>query len=226
MDQPSHKINSRTQALIFDLDGTVLDNEDVWGQAFRKVLESLGAEVDLERPHVPGIGVKENWPRLLEKYNVKTNKTAEELDSLTRKNYSEYSDQVALHEGFENFIDSARKMGYLTALATSNIWMNVEDVFDWFDIQGYFDVITTGEEAIEKKPNPSLFLITSQKLGVAPGECVVFEDSPSGISAAKSAGMFCVAITIDVNNDDISDADIIVEDFSDIKLEEIEESGS
>ena len=71
-------------AVIFDLNGTVLSDEDEYGLAFKRVLETLGAEVESDQPHVSGIGVEENWPKLLKEYGVKTKKTTK--DSLSKDN--------------------------------------------------------------------------------------------------------------------------------------------
>ena len=75
----------KLSAVIFDLDGTVVADEDEYGEAFARVLKKLGVIVDSEYPHVGGIGVRENWPIFIKKYNIKTDKTIEELTLLTQK---------------------------------------------------------------------------------------------------------------------------------------------
>lgn len=205
------------------MDGTVLDNEKQYGKAFKKVLNELGVDVDEEHPHTTGIGVKENWPKLIDKYDIDTDLTHEQLEEKTRKEYWEMFEEVGLQLGFEDFISSCRQMGYLCALATSNIWMTVEKVFDKFEISGYFDVVTTGEEVNEKKPNPSIFMLTAQKLGVDPEECIVFEDAPSGIEAAVAAGMSCVGVARDERiKSRLRSADMIIDDFSEITIDEVD----
>lgn len=210
-----------THALIFDLDGTVLNNELQYGKAFRKVLERLGVHTDKKYPHTSGIGVKENWPILIEQYGIDTELSYEQLEKMTRSEYADFFDEVDLQPGFRDFIDASRGMGYLTALATSNIWMTVEKVFDIFPIAECFDVVTTGEEVLDKKPDPSIFLLTSQKLGVEPSECIVFEDAQSGIKAAIAAGMAAVALARDAEaREQLQDADMVIEDFTDISVKD------
>ena len=174
-------------AVIFDLDGTVLDNEDEYGAAFRKVLLSLGKRTDKKFPHTSGIGVKENWPRLLAKYRIKTRKSMEELARETQNAYLEQLPRITLKRGFENFIEELKDSGIAVAMATSNAWWIVDEVSGSLELEGLFDSTTTGEEVAYKKPDPEIFLLTAKKLGVEPEECLVFEDSVAGIEAAKAA---------------------------------------
>ncbi|MBI2405797.1 HAD family phosphatase [Candidatus Microgenomates bacterium] len=210
----------KVSAVIFDLDGTILANEDVYGAAFKKVLQTLGVRNIPERPHIGGIGVKENWPKLISRYNVHTDKTAEELTAQTQKEYLDNLSKVHLKPGFFNFIKDLRDSGVLTALATSNAWWLVERDLDEFKLHDYFDVVTTGEEVDETKPAPDLFLEAAKKLDVEPENCVVIEDSPSGIIAAKRAGMKAIAI---LNNGtsakDFPKADAAVVSFGEITPE-------
>jgi HAD superfamily hydrolase (TIGR01509 family) len=184
-------------AVIFDLDGTVLDNEDEYGIAFREVLSKLGEKTDSEFPHTQGIGVEENWQRLIPKYKIKTKKSIEELSKETQKAYLKILSRVTLKEGVRNFIQDIKDSGIFVALATSNTWPTVEKVFNALDLEGIFDVMTTGEEVKYKKPDPEIFLLTAQKLGVDPENCLVIEDTEAGIKAAKNAKMNVVAVARD-----------------------------
>lgn len=147
----------KISAVIFDLDGTVLDNEVEYGIAFKKVLRNLGKRVEKKYPHIGGIGVKENWPLLLSKYCIKTNKSIEELTKKTQDYYLKMLDHVTYKKGFENFIRDLRDSGIATALATSNTWWIVDEVSRVFDIESHFDSIITGEEVKYKKPDPDFF---------------------------------------------------------------------
>ena len=205
----------KISAVIFDLDGTVLSNEDEYGAAFKKVLESLGAKVDTNYPQTGGIGVKENWPGLLKKYKVKTDKTLDELASETQKEYLNLLNRVTVKEGFEDFVKSLKQEGLKIALATSNVWFIVGRVFEEIPIEGLFDSVTTGEEVVNKKPAPDLFLIAADKLDAVPEECLVIEDSESGIEAAHEAGMKVIAITRDNKHaKTLKDAELIVRSYN------------
>ena len=204
----------KPSAVIFDLDGTVLDNEDEYGASFKKVLESLGAKDVSDFPHVRGIGVKENWPGLVEKYDIKTDKPSEVLARLTQEEYLKQIESVTIKDGLREFVDSLKEKGIKTALATSNDRWIVDKIFEKLRLDSFFDMVTTGEEARLKKPEPDLFLVTADKLGVTPSECLVIEDAASGIAAAHSAGMKAVGLAGEPERKkELKEADIIVEGY-------------
>lgn len=209
-------------AVIFDLDGTVLSNEDEYGIAFRKVLRSLGKKVDKKYPHTGGIGVEENWPRLLAKYKIITNKTVEELARETQNEYLNLLDRVTFIKGFKDFVADLKQAEIECALATSNAWWIVDKVSEYLDLEGLFTAITTGEEVEHKKPDPNLFLVAAQKLGVKPDQCLVIEDSKAGIEAAHRAGMKAVGIARnDKHAKELKEADIKVRNFYELSPEMI-----
>ena len=209
-------------AVIFDLDGTVLDNEDEYGSAFRKVLASLGKRVDKKYPHTQGIGVKENWPVLLAKYSIKTKKTIEELTRATQDAYLAQLTFVNYVRGFENFVDKLKDSGIKVALATSNTWWIVDEVSENLNLDEIFSVITTAEEAVFNKPDPEIFVLTADKLGFEPEKCLVIEDSVAGIEAAKRAGMKVIGIARDSKHaNDLKEADFVVTDYTQISPQKI-----
>ena len=209
-------------ACIFDLDGTVIADEDEYGAAFTKVLASLGAKVTSSYPHVGGIGVKENWPILLKKYKIKTKKSIDELTKETQAAYIAQLDRVSLKPGLEKFIGELRENGVATALATSNAWAIVERLMVQLNLQKYFDTITTGEEVRHKKPDPDIFIVTAEKLGVEREDCVVFEDSAAGISAAHGAQMRVVGIyRSEKHKAELKGADMLVRNFEGLTMAKI-----
>lgn len=209
-------------AAIFDLDGTVLDNEDEYGAAFKKVLKSLGKNVKTNYPHVGGIGVKENWPGLIKKYHIKTKETFDELAAETQKEYIKLLPKVKIKKGFAIFVRELKESGIKTALATSNVWYILEKVFDALTIENFFDSVTTGEEVVNKKPEPDLFLAAAAKLDVAPEECLVIEDSASGVEAARRAKMKVIAIARDTRHaKELKDADMVIKSYNQLSPETI-----
>lgn len=212
----------KISAVIFDLDGTVLDNEDEYGIAFRKVLRNLGKKVDKKYPHIGGIGVKENWPILLSKYHIKTDKSIEELTRETQDAYLGLLKRVDFKKGTERFISELKESGIKVALATSNAWWIVEEVSDVLPLEDLFEIITTGEEVEFKKPDPDLFLVAAQKLGTEPSGCLVIEDSEAGIEAAQRAGMKVIGITDNPKHAEVlKNADMVIKDYYDLSPEKI-----
>lgn len=174
---------------IFDLDGTLIDSEDQWNQAFTKVLVNLGAKDVGNNPTEFGLPLEDNWRKLLEKYNINTDKSMKELRRLTYYAYSKILSEVRMKDGASDFLGRLENRGIKLALATNCERWIVEEIFAIFDIEKFFDAVVTGEEVSRRKPDPEMFLVAADKLDTDPGECLVIEDSLSGIKAAAGAGM-------------------------------------
>jgi len=210
------------KAVIFDLDGTVVADEDEYGEAFNKVLKRFGVETGKSYPHVAGIGVEENWKKFREKYKSKINKSVEELTLATQQEYRNLIHKVRLKNGFIEFVEEIRDRGMKTALATSNSWSVTDELLETLDISKYFDHITTAEEVDYKKPDPQVFEISVEKLGEVVEECIVFEDSRAGIEAAKALGMKVVAFyRSEEHKKALKKADFIITDFTEFELANI-----
>jgi len=182
------------EAVIFDLDGTVVADEDEYGEAFNIVLESLGVKRYSDYPHIGGIGVKENWVVFIEKHKIKTDKTPEELASQTQREYLDLLDNVTLKEGFQDFTSELKKNSIYVALATSNDFTVADEILSKFGLEKTFDKVTTADEVLYKKPDPEIYTVTAEKIGVESTSCIVIEDSESGIDAALAAGMKTIGI--------------------------------
>lgn len=201
--------------VIFDLDGTVLLSEEAYEEAFKKVLEDEGVKNIPRHPQISGIGVKENWQILKEKYGLAL--TVEQLTKRCQDDYLSRLDKVRVRDGFFNLAKELKGSGILVALATSNAWWLVERELEHFNLKNYFDSVVTGEEVGETKPAPDLFLETARKLGVEPETCLVVEDAPKGVEAAKNAGMKVIAITSSYAKPlDLENADAVVSGFEEI----------
>lgn len=206
------------KAVIFDLNGTVLDDEKLYRDAFRRVVVNLGHNVSDEFSHIRGIGVVENWTRIVRDLKINTNQSMEVLGSLTQKEYVKLFDKVQLKKGFKVFVNNIKKLDILTALATSNTWSIVERVFDKFDIENLFDFVTTSDEVTHNKPSPEIFMLTAEKLVIESTDCLVIEDSDAGIEAAVSAGMKVIRMGNEKLTDAKSEVKIAVESFDEIPL--------
>lgn len=212
----------KLSVVIFDLDGTILDNEDEYGAAFKKVLKSLGKNVKPKFPHTQGIGVEENWHQLIAKYKIKTDKNPEELAKETQDAYLEQLPKVTLKKGVEEFITDLRDSDITVTLATSNTWPTVSKVLTALNLEEMFDLVTTAEEAKYSKPDPDLFLLTADKLGVDPESCLVIEDSPAGIEAAHRARMKVVAIARDKEHKKtLKQAELVVFNYNQLSLQKV-----
>ncbi len=207
------------RAVIFDLNGTILSDEDEYSLSFLQVLKSLGVEVEKNFSHTKGVGLKANWESFKDKYNLKTDLTLDELSSLTQTEYLSLLPKVRIRKGFVELVTNLRRLGIKIALASSNNYSVVQAVIDHFGIASFFDVITTVEEVSLNKPSPQIFTITADKLGVEPYECLVFEDSKAGVEAAIAAGMAVVGVArTKKEKEELSEAHKIISGFSEFNI--------
>jgi len=185
------------KAVIFDLDGTILDNEHLYCQAFMAVIRNLGVK-NLEKcPHTRGIGLKSNWAKILTEFNIQTHLSLADLDLATQAAYSKLIDEVTLRAGFEAFATDLKNRGVKLALATSNYRDVTNFVIQKFQLDRFFEVVVTANDVEKTKPDPETFLLTAQKLGVTPADCLVYEDAEAGLAAARAAGMEVIHVTDD-----------------------------
>lgn len=210
--------------VIFDMDGTVIDDETQYKNAFKTIAERLGAKTDQSFRLQGGVGVEKEWPLLIEKYQIKTDKNIHELGVLTQEEYLSHITEVKLREGFLELASNLKEKEIKIALATSNNWSIVDAIFKKFSLENFFDVVTTAEEVRELKPDPEVFLLTAMKEDVDSSECVVIEDAPSGIKAAHEAEMKVVAIADEEKGEEASlgDADMIVWGYNEIDIKTLE----
>ncbi len=212
------------ELVIFDMDGTIIDDENQYKNAFEAILKSLGVEPGEDFYLLGGVGVEKEWPRLLEKYHIKTNKSTKELAVLTQDEYIKHIDEVTLRDGFLDFVDEVKEENIKVALATSNNWSIVDAIFRKFSLENIFDITTTAEEVAELKPSPDLFLLTAIKEDIDPKKCIVVEDAPSGIKAAQEAGMKVIAIADKEKGGDapLMDADMVVWSYNELQVKDLE----
>lgn len=213
-------------AVIFDLDGTVLVNEEVYARAFIDVLkkhlpagrqaEAL-SDLNHDHPQEPGIGLKENWELLRKRCKLPKEIPTSQLVHETQDAYHSRIDEVKIRSGFFELHRALSKEDIIMALATSNDWWMVEDLLKDTGLHKYFETVVTGEEVVQKKPAPDIFIETARKLGVDLSECVVIEDSRAGIEAAKEAGMVAVAVlTSFTKPEDFPKADWVAKGFEEL----------
>lgn len=187
------------EAVIFDLDGTILDNEGEWETAFMAVVNNYQLTVDSypRQPngwiHEPGLGLASNWRNYINSFNT-FNKSVDELVRETVAQYSKLSQGLGLREGAAELVQWVKDRGWQTALCTGSAWYVVERELEELGLQLAFDVTTTGEEALMSKPDPEIFLLTAQKLNIEPKNCLVIEDAVAGVRAAAEAGMRVVGL--------------------------------
>ncbi len=183
------------KAIIFDMDGVLVDNRDVHEQAFRVFASRLGYTIDEEVfKRMSGRGNEEIIPEImpreaLEEYSV------ESLAQMKEEVYREiFTETITPTPGLLPFMDEIRRRGYKTAIGSSGILANVRFVIEKCGIADKFDVVVHGGMVERCKPWPDIYVLVCRMLGLAPAECLVIEDAPAGIEAARLTGTHIAAL--------------------------------
>jgi HAD superfamily hydrolase (TIGR01509 family) len=184
----------KTAALILDFDGLILDTETPIFEEWREAFRARGHDLGMERwQHALGtFGAYDPCLHLAEL-------TGEAFDHETLRQEVRARNLVRceaqpLLPGVADRVTEGRGAGLKTAVASSSSSAWVEGWLERHGIRHLFDTVCARDHVERVKPAPDLFLLAATRLGVVPERCVVFEDSPNGIRAARAAGMRCVAI--------------------------------
>jgi HAD superfamily hydrolase (TIGR01509 family) len=204
------------RAVIFDMDGVIVDSEPIYEQHLQAFLIKLGvSQPELLQVNLKGVSARDTSIVLIDTF--KLTYEVDELVTLGRKAYLEHLESIEKLPsipGVIAFIKYLSKSGYSLALASSASARRIDLFLSKLNLKRYFPVIISADDVTRSKPAPDIFLLAAKKLGVTPGNCVVIEDSQNGVLAAQAAGMKCIAYAgSDHNTDDLSAADIIIKDF-------------
>jgi HAD superfamily hydrolase (TIGR01509 family) len=211
-------ITQTIQAAIFDMDGVLVDSEPLHARAEKKTLVPYGIELPKEEiNHYMGMGVKMMLNSLIEKYSLPL--TEEALFRTHEKNLSDlFQAELEIMPGAIEIIGDLKNRKLKLALASSSSPGLIDMVLKIIGLKSAFDVVISGEQVVDGKPFPDIFIKTAGLLSIPPNRCAVIEDSKNGISAAKSAGMLCIGFrSPHSKNQDISQADYIVDNLIQIK---------
>jgi beta-phosphoglucomutase family hydrolase len=183
------------KAFLFDLNGTVIDDMQYHINAWHHLLNTLGANISLERTKEECYGKNHE---LLERIfpGVYTKAEKDRMSFEKEQAYqAAFRPLLKSIDGFETFLQAAHEQGIKTAIGSAAITFNIDFVLDGLNIRHLVDAIVSADDVAHSKPHPETFLKCANALGVAPQDCLVFEDAPKGVEAAQNAGMDCLVIT-------------------------------
>lgn len=182
-------------AVLFDMDGTMMDSMGVWVEVDRDYIQKYHLTVPEKfYENMEGKSFTETAEYFLEVF-PELPQTVEELkQEWCEMSFYEYTHKVQLKTGVREFLAELKKRGIRTGIATSNDRKLVEASLDAMGIAAYIDTISTGCEVKKGKPAPDVYLNAASKLEAEPARCLVFEDVPMGILAGKNAGMKVCAV--------------------------------
>jgi HAD superfamily hydrolase (TIGR01509 family) len=202
------------KAVLFDMDGVLVDSEEFICKAAIEMFREKGLTVKPE-DFIPFVGTGENRyiGGVAEKYQFPVN-----IETAKKRTYEIY-DKIVRNKlralpGVKEFIATCRKKSLKIAVATSadeaKMKINLREI--GLPVET-FDVTVNGLQIERKKPFPDIYLKAAEMLNVKPKDCLVVEDAPNGIKAAKAAGMKCLAVMSSFSEKELNDADWIVKDL-------------
>lgn len=212
------------KAIIFDMDGVMIDSEYAYTAAIKEVMQGLGHDI-LEEYIYSFVGTTHEftWAQIVADYQLKDEPINYINEMLGRREQIVSRDGLITYPHVREFIVDAFEKGYKLAVASSSPKREILRTVEHLTVEDYFDYLVSGEEVEHSKPAPDIFLRAAEMLNVTPSECMVIEDSKNGSLAAKAAGMYCVGYRDSAYPEqDLTATDIIVTDFFEISLDSIE----
>ena len=193
----------KIEAVIFDMDGVIIDSEPLWKKAEKKVFSSVGVKVSDELSKITESMTTSDVTRFWYEKQPWEKKTLEEVENEV-VDYVEFlieQEGVAI-DGITELLEKLKKQGHKIGLATNSPYRLISAVLKKLNIAGYFDALSSAEHELQGKPDPAIYLTVASKLNTKPEKCIVFEDSYSGLTAAKCAGMKTIAVVPKHTNND------------------------
>ena len=217
----AHMKNSAPfKAVIYDVDGTMVDSEPLHVSAWDRALQSYGHKlVDLSEEFRATMAGKK--PIAIAAGMIEELHLSVGAEEFLSKKATLFMELVATDlQGMPGVVESIKRFdnkGFLLGIGTSLDRNYINIVLEKLNVRDYFKVIVTGDEIKNGKPHPDTYLTVAQKLDVKPQECIVLEDAKSGIQSAKAAGCYCIAIeNPNALPQDTSQADTVVKSLNDI----------
>lgn len=212
-----HEMLKNTDAVIFDLDGSLVDSMWMWRAIDIEYLGRFGIPLpeDLQSK-IEGMSFSETAVYFKEFFHIPD--SLEKIkDDWNRMAWDKYANEVPLKPGIPEFLRGCREHGIKLGIATSNSRELVENIVEVHKLRDYFSCIMTGCDVAHGKPAPDIYLAVSEKLRVNPERCLVFEDIIPGIQAGKSAGMKVCAVedaySLQTKDNKKALADFYIEDY-------------
>lgn len=216
-----YKLLENKKAVLFDLDGTLVDSMWVWHSIDVDYLGSMGKELpeDLQK-NIEGMSFTETAEYFKKRFEL-----TDDVETIKKywneMAYKRYTTEVKLKKGAKEFLTRLKSDNIKLGIASSNSGILIQGVLNAQGVLEMFDAVTTSCEAGTGKPAPDIYLLAARKLNVTPSECLVFEDITMGIMAGKAAGMTTIAVEDEyshsMRNEKAELADYFIDDFTDVE---------
>ena len=212
-------------AFIFDMDGTIVDNMAFHTSSWVTFFQRRGTAIDADEFFRATAGrqgkeiIRSYLGAQLGDDEVRT--LNEEKESVYRELYEPHRKTVS---GFDDLIAQATLRGVALAVAHAAPNAHITFTLDGLDLRKHFDAVVGAADVARGKPHPDVFLLAAERCGVAPEHCIVFEDAPLGVEAARRAGMRCVVLTTTLPAEAFAQFDNVIHiasDFAELTIDEL-----
>jgi beta-phosphoglucomutase len=205
------------QAILWDLDGVIVDSGQYHFRSYQWLLAQRGVEMSQQRFFSQMFG-RRNWDIL---QDVLGPLSLEEVHALAEQKEAKFRELVRGHitalPGAAELLRRAHEAGILQSIVSSTPRANIELIVETLGVGGYLDAIVGEEDSERGKPDPQPFTTAADRLGVAYERCVVIEDAPEGVAAGKAAGMRVIGVAITRPPERLAQADLVVDSLKDAR---------
>lgn len=212
-------MNTKFEAYLFDLNGTIIDDMHFHARAWYDILTNdLKANITYDETVLQMYGKNQE---LLERVFGKGHFTQQQMDEFSiekeRRYQAAFTPHLKLIDGLDVFLEKAYQAGIKMAIGSAAIPFNIDFILDNLNLRRYFPVVVSADDVVLSKPNPETFTKGADILGIAYDKCLVFEDAPKGVEAAKNAGMQALALTTLHTPDEFHITDNVIKFVKDYK---------
>lgn len=211
------------KAVLFDMDGVVADTTKLDFEVWQRIFLDFGKKLSL-KGYKALFGMK---AREVAKKLVNPKFSNEEAQAIETKKEHDVATAIKTHglkpmPGLKDFLDGLLENNYKIALATAATKERAAAVLKELKLEDYFQEIVTADDVTRGKPSPDIFLKAAEKLNCPSKDCLVIEDAPNGINAARAAGMKVIAIATTHKRHELQAADKVISTFSELTIGELE----
>ena len=212
------------KAVLFDMDGVIVDTEPLHRKAYFKMFDDLAIEVSEDLyTSFTGASTKKVCTTIIENFQLERNH--EHLSAIKRVYFKDYFYNDAdfnLIPGVKKLIENYYENGVKLVLASSASMVTIDMVFEKFGLEKYFIGKISGADLKESKPHPEIFLLAAKIANEPKKNCLVIEDSTNGIAAAHAAGIFCAAYkSKHSSGQNYEKANLVISDFKEITFDKM-----